>query len=155
MPVYKATIMPRGFALGMVQQIPERDMNSLSRKQMLARLVVAMGGRAAEERICGHDGVTSGAMNDVEQATDLARSMVYKWGMSQKAGPVNYVDEKNLSPQMKNSIEMEVKSLLVWALERAHNILQQHDALHHKVAKALLERETLTRADIDDLIRDT
>ena len=83
-PIYKATIIPRGSALGMVTQLPEDDMLSLTRQQMLARLVVAMGGRAAEERIFGHDQVTSGASSDVENATRLARAMVTKYAMSDK-----------------------------------------------------------------------
>uniref|UniRef100_A0A7R9VRD6 AAA+ ATPase domain-containing protein n=1 Tax=Chlamydomonas euryale TaxID=1486919 RepID=A0A7R9VRD6_9CHLO len=114
-PVHKATIVPRGMALGMVSQLPEEDATSISRKQMLARLDVCMGGRVAEELIFGDDDVTSGASSDLKQATSLARAMVTKYGMSDKVGHVSldYEDDgRSMSSETRAAIEAEVRTIL-------------------------------------------
>jgi len=114
MPVYKATIMPRGSALGMVSQLPEKDELSWTKKQLFARLDVAMGGRAAEEMMFGSENVTSGASSDIENATRVAQAIVMRFGMSEKVGPVLHRDEDlaTLSPETRLVIEEEVKGLL-------------------------------------------
>eukprot|EP00051_Salpingoeca_urceolata_P007891 m.101451 g.101451 ORF g.101451 m.101451 type:complete len:852 (-) comp15459_c0_seq1:111-2666(-) len=147
-PVYKATIIPRGNALGMVTQLPEDDTNSLTRQQMMARLVVCMGGRAAEEKIFGHKNVTSGASSDVEQATRLARAMVTKYAMSEKVGPVLIDEQENISDATRELVESEIKHLLQTALEEANAILTKYEREHHRLAKALLEYETLTAEEM-------
>lgn len=114
MPLHKATIMPRGSALGMTVQLPEMDKDSFTRKEYLAQLDVCMGGRVAEEMIFGEDNVTSGAHNDIMKATDVAKRMVTQYGMNDKVGPVGYQDDDmiQLSTQTKLMIEGEVKGLI-------------------------------------------
>ena len=154
-PVHKATIVPRGMALGMVMQLPDKDQTSVSRKQMLARLDVCMGGRVAEELIFGESEVTSGASNDLQQATSLARAMVTKYGMSKQVGLVshNYDDNgKSMSTETRLLIEEEVKYLLERAYDNAKTILTEHSKEHHALANALLEEETLTGTQIKSLL---
>lgn len=154
-PVHKATIVPRGMALGMVSQLPEEDETSVSRKQMLARLDICMGGRVAEELIFGEAEVTSGASSDIVSATRLAREMVTKYGMSKAVGVVahNYEDDgKSMSTDTRLLIESEVKSLLQKAYDNAKSILMGHEHELHAVADALLEHETLTGAQIKALL---
>ncbi|XP_020267015.1 ATP-dependent zinc metalloprotease FTSH 4, mitochondrial-like, partial [Asparagus officinalis] len=155
MPVHKATIVPRGMALGMVMQLPDKDQTSLTRKQMLARLDVCMGGRVAEELIFGESEVTSGASSDLRQATALARKMVTKYGMSKKVGVVthNYDDDgKSMSTETRLLIEEEVKELLERAYNNAKTILTTHSKELDALANALLEKETLTGAQIKSLL---
>jgi ATP-dependent metalloprotease len=154
-PVHKATIVPRGMSLGMVTQLPEKDQNSVSRKQMLARLDVCMGGRVAEELIFGEKEVTSGPSSDLMQATRLARAMVTRCGMSERVGLVsyNYNDNGNtMSTETRSLIEQEVKEILERAYNNAKRILTAHDKELHALAKALLENETLTGAQIKKLL---
>lgn len=154
-PVHKATIVPRGMALGMVSQLPDKDETSVSFKQMLARLDVCMGGRVAEELIFGESEVTSGASSDLKQATNLARQMVTKYGMSRQVGLVshNYDDNgKSMSTETRLLIEEEVKKLLDRAYDNAKNILTTHSKELHALANALLEQETLTGAQIKALL---
>ncbi|KAB2619571.1 ATP-dependent zinc metalloprotease FTSH 4 [Pyrus ussuriensis x Pyrus communis] len=154
-PVHKATIVPRGMALGMVMQLPDKDQTSVSRKQMLARLDVCMGGRVAEELIFGESEVTSGASNDLQQATSLARAMVTKYGMSKQVGLVshNYDDNgKSMSTETRLLIEEEVKYLLERAYDNAKGILTEHSKEHYALANALLEEETLTGTQIKSLL---
>ncbi|KAG8044945.1 hypothetical protein GUJ93_ZPchr0008g12774 [Zizania palustris] len=157
-PVHKATIVPRGMALGMVAQLPEKDETSVSRKQMLASLDVCMVGRVAEELIFWDSEVTSGASSDLQQATALARAMVTKYGMSKQVGHVSYNyedDGKNVSTETR-LIEQEVKNFL----EKAYNnallehatILTKHNKELHALANALLEHETLTGAQIKNIL---
>uniref|UniRef100_A0A0E0JKC0 AAA+ ATPase domain-containing protein n=1 Tax=Oryza punctata TaxID=4537 RepID=A0A0E0JKC0_ORYPU len=154
-PVHKATIVPRGMALGMVSQLPEKDQTSLSRKQMLARLDVCMAGWVAEELIFGDSEVTSGASSDFQYATKMARAMVTKYGMSKQLGFVSYNyedDGKSMSSETRLLIEQEVKSLLENAYNNAKTILTKHSKEHHVLAQALLEHETLTGAQIKKIL---
>ncbi|KAL8209879.1 hypothetical protein R6Q57_006611 [Mikania cordata] len=154
-PVHKATIVPRGMALGMVAQLPEKDETSVSRKEMLARLDVCMGGRVAEELIFGEDEVTSGASSDLQQATHLARAMVTKYGMSKEVGVVahDYDDNgKSMSTETRLLIEKEVRELLERAYNNAKNILTTYSNEHHALANALLEHETLSGKQIKELL---
>ncbi|KAL6005949.1 ATP-dependent zinc metalloprotease FTSH 5, mitochondrial [Asimina triloba] len=154
-PVHKATIVPRGMSLGMVSQLPDKDETSVSRKQMLARLDVCMGGRVAEELIFGENEVTSGASNDLQQATSLARAMVTKYGMSEEVGVVshNYDDNgKSMSTETRLIIEKEVRRFLESAYNNAKTILTTHSKELHALANALLEHETLTGSQIKSLL---
>ncbi|GAA0183200.1 metalloprotease [Lithospermum erythrorhizon] len=154
-PVHKATIVPRGMTLGMVFQLPEKDETSVSRKQMLAHLDVCMGGRVAEELIFGESEVTSGASNDLEKATELAKAMVTEYGMSKKVGLVahNYDDNgKSMSTETRLLIEEEVKEFLERAYNNAKKILVDNNKDLHTLANALLEHETLSGAQIKALL---
>ncbi|MCU7611304.1 ATP-dependent zinc metalloprotease FtsH [Anaplasma capra] len=153
-PIHKATIIPRGRTLGLVMRLPETDRVSHTREKMLADLVVAMGGRAAEELIFGYSKVTSGASSDIKQATDLARSMVMKWGMSDSVGPLYHSDDRGeqISENMANLIDEEVKSIVSKALEEARATLEKHVDSLHVIAENLLEFETLTGDEITDLM---
>lgn len=154
LPVHKATIMPRGTALGMVTQLPEGDQTSVSRKQLLARLDVCMGGRVAEELIFGELEVTTGASSDLQQATRLARDMVTKYGMSEKVGLLaqNYDGSGQLSGDSKKIIEEETKAMLNAAYERAKAILLTNSEELELLAKNLLEKETLTGKQIKEML---
>ncbi|KAF9583057.1 hypothetical protein BGW38_010336 [Lunasporangiospora selenospora] len=150
MPLHKATIMPRGSALGVTVQLPDMDKDSFTRKEYLAQLDVAMGGRVAEEMIFGAENVTSGCSSDIVHATKVARMMVTQYGMSDKVGPVAHQDEDMsvLSTQTKQLIESEVKSLVEAAQARAVLLLKTHKEELHRLAKALIEYETLTQEEI-------
>ncbi|KAL2317922.1 hypothetical protein Fmac_031798 [Flemingia macrophylla] len=155
LPVHKATIVPRGMALGMVTQLPDENETSISRKQMLARLDVCMGGRVAEELIFGENEVTSGASSDLMQATRLAREMVTKYGMGNEVGLVthNYNDDgRSMSSETRLIIEKEVKQFLEKAYNNAKTILTTHNKELHALANALLEHETLTGSQIKALL---
>lgn len=154
-PVHKATIVPRGMALGMVAQLPDKDETSVSRKQMLARLDVCMGGRVAEELIFGDSEVTSGASSDFEQATLMARAMVTQYGMSKQVGLVSYnyeEDGKTMSSETRLLIEEEVKNFLEKAYNNAKAILTKHNKELHALANALLEHETMSGTQIKNLL---
>ncbi|TKY57981.1 ATP-dependent zinc metalloprotease FTSH 4 [Spatholobus suberectus] len=155
LPVHKATIVPRGMALGMVTQLPDKDETSISRKQMLARLDVCMGGRVAEELIFGENEVTSGASSDLKQATYLAREMVTKYGMGNEVGLVTHDyndDGRSMSSETRLLIEKEVKQFLERAYSNAKTILTTHNKELHALANALLEHETLTGSQIKTLL---
>ena len=165
-PIHKATIIPRGRALGMVQQLPEKDQYSYSRAKMLSRLVITMGGRAAEEIKFGYDKVTSGASSDIAAATKLARAMVTEWGMSDKLGPILYVDNseevflgksvtqnKNMSEETARLIDAEIKRLVTESHEAALKILKDKKDDWEKLAQALIEYETLSGDEIKALLR--
>eukprot|EP01137_Pigoraptor_chileana_P036277 Opistho-2@31575 len=149
-PLHKATIMPRGRALGMVSQLPEKDDLNYSRQQLLSRLDVCMGGRVAEELIFGHDHITTGASSDFQQASDLAREMVTKFGMSTKVGPILMRDEDiaAASPETKQLIDGEVQLLVRTAYDNALKILKAHERELHRLATALLDYETLTAEEV-------
>lgn len=164
-PIHKATIIPRGRALGMVMRLPERDSYSFHRDKMYANLSVAMGGRVAEELIFGHDKVTSGASSDIQMATNLAKAMVTQWGMSDKLGPLQYTEnqeevflghsvsrQQNVSEKTAELIDAEVKRLVIGGYDRAKQILTDHANELEAVAQALLEYETLTGDEIKAVI---
>jgi cell division protease FtsH len=164
-PVHKATIIPRGRALGMVMQLPERDKLSMSFEQMTSRLAIMMGGRVAEEMIFGHDKVTSGAQSDIEQATRLARMMVTRWGFSPELGTVAYGEnqeevflghsvsrQQNISENTAQKIDVEVRRLVEEGLAEARKILTEKRADLETLAKGLLEYETLSGDEIKDLL---
>ncbi|CAI8017210.1 ATP-dependent zinc metalloprotease YME1L1 [Geodia barretti] len=141
--------MPRGSALGMVSMLSEKDELSWSRKQLMARLDVAMGGRVAEEIVFGHENVTSGAASDLENATRIARSMVTRFGMTDKVGPVAHGDKnEQVSPATQALIDEEIKRLLQESRERAVNMLKQYSVEHRRLAEALLKYETLSVDEI-------
>ncbi|KAF9133477.1 hypothetical protein BGW39_009667 [Mortierella sp. 14UC] len=150
MPLHKATIMPRGNALGVTVQLPDMDKDSFTRKEYMAQLDVAMGGRVAEEMIFGGDNVTSGCSSDIVHATKVAKAMVTQFGMSEKVGPVAHSEEDMmvLSTPTKQLIESETKSLIEAAQARATLLLKTHKEELHRLAKALVEYETLTQEEI-------
>ncbi|MEQ1789250.1 MAG: ATP-dependent zinc metalloprotease FtsH, partial [Rickettsiales bacterium] len=165
-PIHKATIIPRGRALGMVMRLPEADKLSYLREKMIADLAVAMGGRVAEEIIFGYEKVSSGASSDIKYATKLAYAMVAEWGMSDKIGPLFYGAEQqesflgygggsssNSSPKTKNEIGDEVKRFVEEAHENAKNIITEHLDELHIISQAMLEYETLTGDEIRGLIK--
>ncbi|EOA15169.1 hypothetical protein CARUB_v10028550mg [Capsella rubella] len=149
-PIHKATIMPRGSALGMVTQLPSNDETSVSKRQLLARLDVCMGGRVAEELIFGQDYITTGASSDLSQATELAQYMVSSCGMSEAIGPVHIKERP--SSDMQSRIDAEVVKLLREAYERVKSLLKRHEKQLHTLANALLEYETLTAEDIKRIL---
>ena len=163
-PIHKVTIIPRGQALGMVMRLPENDRLSMSYKNARAHLVVAMGGRVAEEVAYGKDNICNGAMGDIRMATRVARSMVTEWGMSKKLGMVAYTgDDHNNSPfsgstrhfseQTAREIDEEVKSLIDVAYNEARGYLYNNIDALHRLAAALLEFETLTGEEIRQVMR--
>ena len=165
-PIHKATIIPRGRALGMVQQLPEKDQYSYTRAKMLSRLTILMGGRAAEELKFGYDAVTSGASSDIAGATNLARSMVTEWGMSDLLGPIQYADNsnevflgrsvtqnKNMSEDTARLVDSEIKRLVTQAHEQALNILKEKKKDWETLAEAMMEYETLTGDEINAVLR--
>lgn len=165
-PIHKATIIPRGRALGMVQQLPEKDQYSYTRAKMLSRLTILMGGRAAEELKFGYEAVTSGASSDIAGATNLARSMVTEWGMSDVLGPIQYVDNsnevflgrsvtqnQNMSEETAKLIDAEIKRLVTEAHDEALKILKTKKKDWEKLAKALIEFETLTGDEIKAVLK--
>ncbi len=162
-PIHKATIMPRGRALGMVMRLPERDRFSMTYAKMKADLAVAMGGRVAEHIIFGSEKVTSGASSDIMQATKLARAMVSEWGFSDKIGPVYHAEStdqylgansrsKANSNDTANIIDHEVKRFVEDAYNVAKAILEKHLDQLHSLAQALLDYETLTGEEITNLL---
>lgn len=155
MPIHKATIMPRGQALGMVTMLPEGDQTSQSLKQMKAMMDVSMGGRVAEELIFGREETTSGAMSDIVNATRIARNMVTKYGFSEEIGLVNYggqTGEEHASDETRSKIDAEVKKLTDASYKRAKELLTKYQKQHHLLAKTLLEYETLTGDEVRDLV---
>ncbi len=164
-PIHKATIIPRGRALGMVMRLPERDRLSVTREKLEADLAVAMGGRVAEELIFGHDKVTSGASSDIQYATKMARNMVVAWGMSDKIGPLFHGDDREevflghslgqrstTSDNTANLIDSETKRIVEEGYNRAKKILTENIDQLHKLAQGLLEYETLSGDEIKDFL---
>ena len=164
-PIHKATIIPRGRALGMVMQLPERDEVSQTREQLHAQLAIAMGGRVAEEIIFGEDKVTTGAVSDIEQATKRARAMVMRAGLSKELGPVAYGEneeevflgrsvarQQNMSEETAKKVDLEIRKIVDKGYERARKVLTDKIDDLHKLAKALLTYETLSGEEIENLI---
>jgi cell division protease FtsH len=166
LPIHKATIIPRGRALGMVQYMPERDQISQSREEMIARMAMAMGGRAAEEIKFGYDKVTSGASSDIEQVTRIATAMVTEWGLSDAIGPIAFKDTDQqsfhpgigrgsaISPETAKLIESEIRRFVTEAHETALKILKKKKKDWTTLAEALLEYETLSGDEITVLLSD-
>ena len=165
-PVHKATIVPRGRALGMVMQLPEGDRYSMKYQQMTSRLAIMMGGRVAEELIFGKENITSGASSDIKAATDLARNMVTRWGYSDALGTVAYGDNQdevflghsvartqNVSEETARLIDSEVKRLVQFGLDEARRILTEKIEDLHTLGKALLEYETLSGEEIAGVLK--
>jgi cell division protease FtsH len=165
-PLHKVTIVPRGRALGLAFTLPEDDRVSVTREQIEARLVMAYGGRAAEELIFGRNRVTTGAASDIQQATGIARRYVSQWGLSDAIGPILVGDNeqevflgrelshrREVSENTAELVDAEVSRVITEAFNRAKHTLTENIDLLHKVASALLERETLTREDIAVLMR--
>jgi len=164
-PIHKATIIPRGRALGMVMRLPERDSYSYHRDKMYANLAVSMGGRVAEEVIFGYDKVSSGASGDIQYATRLARDMVTQWGMSDEMGPLQYDEPQgetflgysqsqrvHMSNETAQKIDKEIRRIVEVGYDRAKQVLSDHLDQLHLLANALLEYETLSGEEIKTLI---
>jgi len=163
-PVHKVTIIPRGMALGLTQQVPLDDRHTHSKDHLLGELAVFFGGRAAEELALGS--MTTGAGNDIERATELARKMVCEWGMSEKLGPMtfgkkeeeiflgrDFTQKVDYSEQTAIQIDSEVRRILLEAYERAKLFLRRNLEVLHKMAETLLERESIDGAEIDEILR--
>ncbi|HZY48615.1 MAG TPA: ATP-dependent zinc metalloprotease FtsH, partial [Devosia sp.] len=165
-PIHKATIIPRGRALGMVMRLPERDQVSLTRRKAYADLAVAMGGRVAEEEIFGYEKVTSGASADIKMATGLARAMATEWGMSDKLGPLLYGDNQDevflgrsmmqrqvhMSDETQQIVDAEVKRFVDEGYQTAQKVIRENIDQLHAIAQALIEYETLTGDEIRNLL---
>jgi cell division protease FtsH len=164
-PVYKVTIIPRGRALGVTQFLPEQDRYSLSKRRIESSIATLFGGRVAEELIFGPDSVTTGASNDIERATELARNMVTKWGLSDKLGPLTYSEDagevflgrsvtqhKQVSDGTAHAIDEEVRSVIAGNYRRAKEILETHLDKLHLMADALMKYETIDDEQLKDIM---
>ncbi|EAU40877.1 metalloprotease (cell division protein) FtsH [Fulvimarina pelagi HTCC2506] len=164
-PLHKVTIIPRGRALGVTMNLPERDRYGMRKNEMEARLAMIFGGRAAEEIIYGAENVTTGASNDIQQATNMARAMVMEYGMSDKLGRLRYkqnqdevflghsvAQQQNMSEDTARLIDSEVRGIVEVAENKARQILNDNIEQLHLLAKALLEYETLSGKEVDDLL---
>jgi len=165
-PLHKVTIIPRGRALGVTMNLPERDRYTFKKNEIEARLAMMFGGRVAEQLVFGEANVTTGASNDIQQATELARRMVTEWGMSDKLGRLRYSDNeeeifigrsitrtRNVSEDTARLIDGEVRQIVEAAEARARQVLTDRLDTLHAIAAALLEYETLNGDDIDNVIR--
>jgi cell division protease FtsH len=164
-PVHKVTIIPRGRALGVTMYLPEEDKYSISKEKLESNISSLYGGRLAEEMTLGPDGVTTGASNDIERATEIARNMVTKWGLSDKMGPLTYSEDegevflgrsvtqqKNVSPETAQAIDHEVRQIIDRNYKRAKMILKKHAKQLDAMAEALMRYETIDRAQIIDIM---
>ena len=164
-PVYKVSIIPRGRALGVTMFLPEEDRYSLTKRQLESQISSLFGGRIAEELIFGKDSVTTGASNDIERATEIARNMVTKWGLSDRLGPLTYSEDegevflgrsvtqhKNLGDDTARIIDQEVRSLIDSNYERAETILKERLDILHAMTDALIKYETIDAEQIDALM---
>jgi cell division protease FtsH len=164
-PVYKVTIIPRGRALGVTQFLPEQDRYSMSKRRLESSIATLFGGRIAEELIFGADSVTTGASNDIERATELARNMVTKWGLSDRLGPLTYSEDqgevflgrsvtqhKQVSDETAHAIDEEVRRLIESNYKRARDILETNIERLHSMAEALIKYETLADDQLKDIM---
>ncbi|MBN2701272.1 MAG: ATP-dependent zinc metalloprotease FtsH [Methylothermaceae bacterium] len=164
-PVYKVSIMPRGRALGITMFLPERDQYSASKRKLESQIASLFGGRLAEAIIFGKEAITTGASNDIERATQLARNMVTKWGLSEKMGPLAYAEDegevflgrsvtqhKNISEETARMIDEEIRGIIDRNYERAEQILTDNLDKLHMMAEALVKYETIDRAQIDAIM---
>jgi len=165
-PVYKVTIIPRGRALGVTMFLPEEDRYSASKQGLESQISTLFGGRIAEELILGKDGVTTGASNDIERATSIARSMVTKWGLSEKLGPLSYSEEegevflgrsvtqtKHVSDDTAHEIDDEIRKIIDSNYQRAENILTDNIDKLHAMAKALIKYETIDETQLSAIMK--
>jgi len=163
-PVHKVTIIPRGMALGVTQQVPVDDRHTWSKEYIFNRLAIMFGGRAAEELVIGH--MTTGAGDDIEKATELARRMVCEWGMSEQLGPMtfgkkeeqiflgrDFTQTKDYSEKTALEIDAEIRRIIMEAYERAKELLCANLEVLHKMAEVLLEKEVLEGLEIDEIIK--
>jgi cell division protease FtsH len=163
-PIHKVTIIPRGMALGLTQQLPMDEKHTYPREYLLTNLVILFGGRVAEELVLEH--MTTGAGNDIEKATDLARRMVCEWGMSEKLGPMtfgkkeeeiflgrDFTQKADYSQSTGIEIDAEVRRIIQESYHRAKDLLTTNLRLLHKVAEKLLEKEVLNGSEIDAIVR--
>lgn len=163
-PVYKVSIMPRGRALGITMFLPERDQYSASKRKLESQIASLFGGRIAELMIYGGDRVTTGASNDIERATELARNMVTRWGFSDRLGPLVYGEESGqpfmgyssqgskVSNSVQDQIDEEIRSVIDKNYKKAETLLQDNISILHKMADALMKWETIDKSQIDDLM---
>ncbi|MEO8223515.1 MAG: ATP-dependent metalloprotease, partial [Gammaproteobacteria bacterium] len=164
-PVYKVTIIPRGRALGVTMFLPEEDRYSYSKRRLNSQIASLFGGRIAEELVFGRDAVTTGASNDIERATDIARNMVTKWGLSDRLGPLTYTEEdgevflgrtvtqhKQVSDVTIHAIDEEVRKIIDINYELATNILTTYLDKLHVMASALVKYETIDEGQIRDIM---
>ncbi|MFV2005530.1 MAG: ATP-dependent metalloprotease, partial [Gammaproteobacteria bacterium] len=164
-PVYKVSIIPRGRALGVTMFLPEEDRYSHSKKHLESMISSLFGGRIAEELIYGKDSVTTGAANDIERATELARNMVTKWGLSERLGPLTYSEDegeiflgrsvtqhKNMGDDTARIIDEEIREMIDRNYQRAEKILKEHIEVLHNMTKALMKYETIDANQIDALM---
>jgi cell division protease FtsH len=164
-PVHKVTIIPRGRALGLTLFLPEEDRYSFSKQRLKSQIASLFGGRIAEELVFGPEKVTTGASNDIKRATELARNMVTKWGLSEKLGPLTYSEDegevflghsvtqhKNVSDETAHIIDEEIRSVIDTNYERARKILTDHNDKLHMMAEALIKYETIDSHQIDDIM---
>jgi cell division protease FtsH len=163
-PVHKVTIIPRGRALGVTASLPDEDRHSWSREYIESKIVMLMGGRAAEKIIFGN--TTTGASNDIQRATDMAKKMVCEWGMSEEVGPINYSGReeevfmgrefnkgRDISEHTAQLIDSEIRKIVNDANQKAMDILTENLDLLHTTSKLLLDRETIDREELDMMIR--
>jgi cell division protease FtsH len=164
-PVYKVSIIPRGRALGVTMFLPEQDKYSISRKQLDSQLASLFGGRVAEELIFGIENVTTGASNDIERATAIARNMVTKWGLTEKLGPLTYSEDedevflgrsvtqhKHVSDDTARQIDLEVRAIIDAAHARSKQLLETNSDKLHLMADALVRYETIDTQQIDQIM---
>jgi cell division protease FtsH len=164
-PVYKVTIMPRGRALGVTMYLPEEDRYSISKSTLESNISTLFGGRLAEEMTLGADHVTTGASNDIERATEIARNMVTKWGLSERLGPLTYSEDdgevflgrtvtqhKQVSDVTAHTIDEEVRKIIDRNYQRAKSILEEHEEKLHMMAKALMKYETINDSQVKDIM---
>ena len=164
-PVYKVTIIPRGRALGVTMYLPEEDRYSMSKQRLESSISSLFGGRIAEEMINGADGVTTGASNDIERATEIARNMVTKWGLSDRLGPLTYSEDdgevflgrsvtqhKQVSDDTAHAIDEEVRQIIDANYQRAKQLLEENVDKLHAMAKALMKYETIEEPQIRDIM---
>jgi cell division protease FtsH len=164
-PVYKVTIIPRGRALGVTMFLPEQDKYSISRLQLGSQLASLFGGRVAEEIVFGSDNVTTGASNDIERATSIARNMVTRWGLTEKLGPLTYSEDedevflgrsvtqhKHMSDDTARLIDEEVRNIIDAAHSKARDLLESHMDQLNLMADALIKYETIDKGQIDQIM---
>lgn len=164
-PVYKVSIIPRGRALGVTLFLPEEDRYSMSKEQLESQISSLFGGRVAEELVFGSESVTTGASNDIKRATEIARNMVTKWGLSEKLGPLMYSEDeeevflgrsvtqhKNVSDDTAHIIDSEIRALIDRNYQRSYTMLTERIAILHAMADALIKYETIDADQIDDIM---